>query len=156
MLEIHINISASDLVEAARLLSQTRTGQMPATLTTNTPVPNPPVQAAPVTQVAPATMQVTHVPTTSAPVTPPQTPVAQPMPTVNVPTAPVAQPTPTANVPSYTMDELAKAGAVLAQQGKMAELQGLLAKYAIGTIMELDKGLYGAFATDLRGLGAKI
>lgn len=121
MLEIRINISAPDLIEAARLLTHMRG---PATV--DTPAPLQPAKEVAVTPAAPTT-----------PATPPVVPV-----------------TPAA--PNYTMDELATAGAVLAQQGKTAALQGLLAKYSIGSIMELDKSLYGAFATELRGLGAQI
>ena len=102
-------------------------------------------RGAPAVETAASTQSAGHAVVT------PAAPVASATPPAAVPVVPVTTP-----VPSYTVDELATAGAVLAQQGKTAELQGLLAKYSIGSIMELDRSLYGAFATDLRGLGAQI
>lgn len=69
--------------------------------------------------------------------------------------APV-NPVPIAAAPSYTLDALARAGAVLAQSGKMEQALALLAKYGIQTVNQLKPEQYGAFATELRALGAQI
>jgi hypothetical protein len=69
--------------------------------------------------------------------------------------APVAPVVPTA-APAYTFDQLADAGAKLAQTGKMNEARALLDKYNVPTISLLDPNQYGAFATDLRALGAQL
>ncbi len=103
------------------------------------PVPVVPV-AAPV-PVAPATVP------TAAPV-----PVA-PAPVPAAPPAPAAIPT---AAPTYTLDALARAGAALAQSGKMQEALALLAKYGVQTVNQLKPEQYGAFATELRALGAQI
>lgn len=39
---------------------------------------------------------------------------------------------------------------------KMGELQSLLAQYGVQAITQLPPAQYGAFATALRGLGARI
>ena len=41
-------------------------------------------------------------------------------------------------------------------QGKGAPLQQLLTKYGIQRLPDLPADQYGAYAADLRGLGAKI
>ena len=56
----------------------------------------------------------------------------------------------------YTLDQLARAGAALAQAGKMNEALALLAKYGIQTVSQLKPEQYGAFATELRALGAQV
>ncbi len=82
----------------------------------------------------------------SAPVTPPVAPIA--------PAAPVAP----ISAPSYTIDQIAKAGAELIGQHpeKMPQLTGLLAQYGVPSIQALRPEQLGPFATALRGLGAAI
>ena len=63
---------------------------------------------------------------------------------------------PPAAAPTYTLDQLAKAGATLAQSGKMEQALALLAKYGVQTISQLKPEQYGAFATELRALGAQV
>ncbi len=134
MLEIRVNISCPDLVMAATLLAKAQQSTAP-----EAPQPAPPV--------APAPAPIPAVPAAAVP-------VAAPMPTTAPPTA---QPqAPATAAPTYELNQLANAGALLAKQGKVAELQALLPKYGVATISELDPSLYGAFATDLRGLGAQI
>ena len=58
--------------------------------------------------------------------------------------------------PTYTLDALARAGATLAQSGKMQEALALLARYGVQTVNQLKPEQYGAFATELRALGAQI
>lgn len=81
-----------------------------------------------------------------APVTPPVAPIA--------PTAPVA---PVA-APSYTVDQIAKAGAEFIGQNpeKRLQLTGLLAQYGVQSIQMLQPEQLGSFATALRGLGVAI
>jgi len=64
-------------------------------------------------------------------------------------------PVPVAAAPAYTLEQLSRAGAALLP-GKMTEVQALLAKYGVKSAHELPVEYYGAFATDLRLLGANI
>ena len=97
----------------------------------------------------------------TVPVSAPQTaPVAQNAQNVSYPTpdanaAPAAQTVPTA-APQYTLDMIAKAGTALIDAGKMAELSALLAKYGVEALTTLDPAHYGAFAAELRAMGASI
>ena len=40
--------------------------------------------------------------------------------------------------------------------GKISELQALMQKYGVASMMEIPKEKYGELATDLRALGARI
>lgn len=60
------------------------------------------------------------------------------------------------NAPVYTLDMISRAGAALLDAGKMNEVCGLLAKYGANAITALNPAQYGAFANDLRALGAQI
>ena len=90
-------------------------------------------------------IQVTGVPTSAVPVAPApaSVPVEQPL---SVPTA----------APAYTLEMIATAGTALIDAGKMKLLTDLIARYGISSITELDPSQYGAFATELRALGAQI
>lgn len=110
-----------------------------------TPVKEPsstPIIPAETPTIAPAMPPVT----VSAPVAPPVAPIA--------PTAPVAP----VSAPSYTIDQIAKAGAELIGQNKekIPQLTGLLAQYGVPSIQALRPEQLGPFATALRGLGAAI
>ena len=96
---------------------------------------------------APAPVPVTPQPPVTGPVVPP--PPA-------VPAAPPAPAVPVAGAPAYTLDQLAKAGAALVDAGKMESLMALLAKYGVQAVTQLPPAQYGAFATELRALGAQI
>ena len=91
------------------------------------------------------------VPTTRAvPVTAPvAAPAAAPVSTQ------VPQTVPTASA-EYTLDDLARAGMTLMDLGKQDELQKLLQTFGVPALPALPKEQYGAFATALRGLGARI
>ena len=86
-------------------------------------------------------------------------PVATPPAAVPVATAPPA-PAPVPTVPTtaqtYTQDQLALAASGLMDAGKLAELQQLLAAFNVPSLVQLPKDQYGAFATKLREMGAKI
>ena len=57
---------------------------------------------------------------------------------------------------TYTIDQLAYAASPLIDAGKLPELQALLGQFGVNILTELPAEQYGAFATALRGLGAKI
>ncbi len=96
--------------------------------------------AAPVTAPAPPPV----------PVTTQTAPLPDPDPQTTAPAMPVA------GAPTYTLDQISKAGAALVDAGKMAPLLGLLTKYGVQAITQLQPAQYGVFATELRALGAQI
>lgn len=121
------------------------------------------VQAAlPLAAVPQPVQQAAPVPATAAPVTAPA-PAAAPQPVqqavpisavpVTAPQAPVAVPT---TAPGYTLDDLARAAMTLMDVGRQGELQQLLAQFGVEALPMLPKEQYGAFATALRGMGARI
>lgn len=162
---LEIRITAPELSEAINNLAKAMTslaptnpiGTMPCAVPTNTT--SAPVEEAP-QQVTPATNP-------TAPVSAPQTATVAPnMPPVNYPTEatqsttpatvpPTAPAVPTAP-PQYTCDMIAKAGATLVEAGKMNELLALLARFGVEAVTSLDPAQYGAFATELRAMGASI
>lgn len=85
---------------------------------------------------------------------PPQKPIAP----RQVP--PIAPPTPGGIIPTtqqtYTLDQLALAGTQLVDSGHMQELRNLLTEFGVQALTMLPKEQYGAFATRLRALGARI
>lgn len=103
------------------------------------------VPAAPVSVPRPSAPQPssTMVPTTPAP----QAPVA--------PTVPASAAVPT-STREYSMDDLARAAIPLMDAGGQQALVGLLSQFGVSALPELPKEQYGAFATALRGMGAKI
>lgn len=84
------------------------------------------------------------VPQTAVPVEAPATPVQ------DIPAA-----VPTQQV-TYTQEELALAATQLVDAGKLQQIQALLAKFGVQALTLLTKEQYGAFAAELRNLGAKI
>lgn len=109
-------------------------------------------------------------PATEAPM---QTPVQAPLPQnpipvqMQIPTAPPVQvqgqpnnAAPVNAVPTttqtYTMDQLAVAAQQLMDAGRVNELRQLLTNFGVQALTALPKEQYGAFATQLRALGAKI
>ena len=128
-MDIHIKIDCPDLVSAAGVLAEAW-GLKPQ-------------QAAP-------------VPSAHAPVHP-QPPVQAPAaPTVP---APAAVPT-TAPVtgPSYTVQDLAVAGANLIQENPSAhpQLMGLLGQFGVRAVTDLKPEQLGSFANAMRRMGAKL
>lgn len=95
---------------------------------------------------APAPMPVDP----TVPVQDPQDPQQQPQP-AEVPVSVV----PT-EVAAYTQNDLALAASGLMDAGKQADLLGLLQKFGVPSLVDLKTEQYGAFAADLRTLGAKI
>ena len=118
-----------------------------------------PVQ--PIAQVTPAAASTQPVVSTAAPVPTAQAPVQQP-----IAQTPVAQSVvevqqsaaiPTSHVAqAYTVEQLQMAMAPLVDAGKMEEIRGLLNRFGVPSIMDLQPDQYGALATALRGMGAQI
>lgn len=150
MFEINVTIHCPDLVAAAQLLAKCTGTAVPATAPAL-----PVVHAAQVT----APVQLQH------PVTNPMTnglpsnataPCSHSEP--QAPTTTVLNSVPLAQAPTFTLAEISKAGADLigANPGLLPKVNELLAQYGIQTLDKLKPDQFGAFATALRGLGAKI
>lgn len=159
MMEMKIKIDVPELVAAVEKLAAAIdktalniTVPNEGTLSFNMPAGN--------ASAAPVPVQTASVPT-PAPVAAPA-PAPAPVPT---PAAPPVTPMPTAaapapavpvTAPTYTLDQIAKAGANLVDAGKMEQLLALLTKYSVQAVTQLTPDQYGAFATELRALGAQI
>lgn len=154
MLEMKIKIEADAAVLKAidKLTTALEKNAVNISVSQDAPAPVAPVTA-PVTPapVPPVTMPPATVPVAAptpapAPVAPAQT-VA---PTNPAPAVPVTM------APTYTLDQIAKAGASLVDAGKMEQLLALLAKYGVQAVTQLQPDQYGVFATELRTLGAQL
>lgn len=177
MMEMKITVEAPDLAASILKLAEAlASGPDPALLIPDEPLPvsaypatpaAAPV-AAPVAPVAapvgPAPVNPTPgpAPTTAAPVAAPS---PSPTPVTNAPTAgptsaaPGNTPAPAVPVtgaPAYTLDQISRAGASLVDAGKMQQLLELLGRYGVQAVTQLKPEQYGAFATELRALGAQI
>jgi hypothetical protein len=62
----------------------------------------------------------------------------------------------TTSTRSYTMEQLAAAATQIVDAGHRVELVSLLGSFGVQALTELPKEQYGAFAIQLRALGAKI
>lgn len=104
---------------------------------------------------APASVQPVPqpVPQQQAPLSLPQ-PAPAPQDLAATAAAPPAA-VPTA-APAYTMDQLAVAATQLMDAGKRNDLVALLGSFGVQALTALPKEQYGAFATQLRALGAKL
>lgn len=159
MTEFKITVEATALANAienlARAISANGMGNTIAAVTASVPK----VATTPVSTSAPAQQFVSAptVPTATAPVV---SVAAQVPVTVSAPvTAPGQQsanaaltPIPTA-APTYTLDMLAAAGSALIDAGKMNDLLGILSRYGVNALTELQPAVYGAVAAELRNLG---
>lgn len=176
MLEMKITITAADLATAINNLAAALSDKAPhfvctqnggnshqienvGTLTMNMGGKTQP--AAPVAPVNPASAPTTSAQAHGAPLsaTPAQT-VAPAAPTVPVaapaPTAQTQAPTVPTSAPQYTLEMIANAGTSLIDAGKMDQLIGLLGKFGVASLTELQPSSYGAVASELRALGAAI
>lgn len=115
----------------------------------------PVVQATPIQQFAPATPAPANaVGQQVMPQMDAQQPVQQTFTPVES-VAPAPTPVPTTQV-SYDINQLAVAATGLMDAGKQQDLMNLLAKFGVQALTQLPKEQYGAFATELRALGANI
>lgn len=165
MMEMKITVEAPDLAASIlKLAKAIASGPDPNILTPDEPLPVASYPTAP----APAPAPAPAAPVSPAPVNPypdpgPSTatpPVAAPAPTVGqTSAAPGNTPAPTVPVtgaPTYTLDQISRAGASLVDAGKMQQLLELLGRYGVQAVTQLQPEQYGAFATELRALGAQI
>lgn len=146
MLEVNVTVKAPELAGAILSLAGAMSG---AALPTPAAVP---AQLPPTAAVKPATPP-------PAPVQPPVTPTPTPTPTAaSAPTQPPAAPpvVPVAAAPTYNRDQIMTAGAALIDAGKINELMGLLNAFEVQAVTQLKQEQLGAFATELRKLGAQI
>ena len=165
-----IKVEAPDLVAALMRLAAAVNSD-PNILTPDEPRPQMPAPA-PAAPIAPpaaplppvAVPQGNVTPPVAAPV-PPAAPLATTMPPAPAAApaappapapAPAAPAVPVTTAPTYTLDQIAKAGASLVDAGKMEPLLALLSRYGVQTVTQLAPEHYGAFATELRALGAQI
>lgn len=113
--------------------------------------PQPVAPTAPVTPVTPV-----------APVTPATSAISQPAPVA--PTAPVAPATPVAPQPApapttsatFTVEQLATAAMQLKDQGRIGELQNLLAQFGVASLVQLSPEQLPVFAQSLQAVGVKL
>lgn len=142
-----------------RVLEAEKTGSSVSKLdTAPAPIPAPavPPAAAPAAPVAPVNPTSASVPLVNPAPTPAVVAsVAGPQvtPPGNAPAV-----APVAAAPAYTVEQIGKAGADLVSQdaAKMPELLALLQKYGAQAITQLKPEQLGAFATELRRLGANL
>lgn len=152
MMEMKIKIEVPDLAAAieklAASLNNSTAFEKPCTADFGTQgAPAPVEMPAPTANPTPTPAPVAPV---TAPAAPVQTvPIASPVSNAPAPAVPMTAPT-------YTLDQIAKAGASLVDAGKMEQLLGLLTKYSVQAVTQLMPDQYGAFATELRALGAQI
>lgn len=136
-IQMTINVSAQTAMKIAEILaSECNTAKPNVSQAQNIPVSSPVVQSV--------------IPTQNVQTAAPVVPVQQTAPINPIQTAPVAQPQ------TYTIEQIQTACAPLMDAGKQQELIGLLAQFGVQALPQLPKEQYGAFATALRGLGAKI
>lgn len=173
MMEMKITVEAPDLAASILKLAEAiASGPDPALLIPDEPLPVSAYPATPVAApVAPVAAHVSPAPVNPTPGPAPTTaaPVAAPSPSPTpVTNAPTAGPTsaapgntpapavPVTGAPAYTLDQISRAGASLVDAGKMQQLLELLGRYGVQAVTQLKPEQYGAFATELRGLGAQI
>lgn len=150
---------AGKAINVAAQPAQTAAAVEPATTTPISPtVSQSPVQApTPVPVPTSYTQGSTPIPTSPPAVVPTAAPATQTVPTA--PAAPVQPPAPAA-VPTaaqtYTLDQLAVAATQLVDAGRREELVQLLQQFGVQALTALPKEQYGAFATALRQMGAKL
>ena len=111
-----------------------------------------------------ATMPVAHAPVNVPAPVPAPTPTPAPMPvaTPAQPVVPVQQPAtpiagvPLASAPQFSVDQIMAAGATLMDAGRVEDLMNLLHSFGVQAVMDLKPEQLGAFATEMRKLGAAI
>ncbi len=177
MMEMKITVEAPDLAASILKLAEAiASGPDPALLIPDEPLPVSAYPATPAAAPVAAPVAPVAAPVSPAPVNPTPgpaptmaAPVAAPSPSPTpVTNAPTAGPTsaapgntpapavPVTGAPAYTLDQISRAGASLVDTGKMQQLLELLGRYGVQAVTQLKPEQYGAFATELRALGAQI
>lgn len=171
MLEINITITAPELANAMlRLASalECQFEEVPDEELTPLADDLPPASPIPKAETAPdptpapvapvATDLAPAVPVAAAPVA--AAPAAVPVAAVPIAAAPAAAvpvaAVPVAPAPTFTREQIMAAGAALIDAGKTADLMNLLLRFEVAAVSQLRQEQLGAFATELRKLGAKI
>lgn len=156
MMELIVKIEAPELAASINKLADAISGHAPAASMATV---GPALVAAPAAPVSPAPVTPTQTPP-PAPAAPVAAPSPAPAPTAGqTSAAPGNTPAPTvpvAGAPTYTLDQISRAGASLVDAGKMQQLLELLGRYGVQAVTQLQPEQYGAFATELRALGAQI
>lgn len=138
MMEMKIIVEAPDLAASILKLAEAiASSPDPSLLTPDEPRP------------------VASYPTDSAP-TLTQVPTAPVSPVPAIHTQIAAPVVPVATASSYSLDQISRAGASLLDAGKKDQLLALLSRYGVQAVTQLQSEQYGAFATELRALGAQI
>lgn len=116
-----------------------------------------PKKAAKAPKKATTATESATIATESATIAPTPEPVKAAEPAApGAPEPPAAPVVPTAPAKKYTLDELLAATAPLMDAGKIAELQALMQKFGVPSMMDIPEEKYGELATALRELGAEL
>lgn len=138
-----INVQGEIRLPDIALLAQALMGRpQPEAMTASRPTaPTPAPQ--PAVNPTPASV----IPQTAAPTVP-----SAPAPSPAIPMTPVTE------APKYSIADIARAGAELAQQGpdKIAALTGLLQQFGLQAVTQLRTEQMGPFVLAMRGMGARI
>jgi len=169
-MELTITIKAPELAHALETLAIAigctvdKIGVGEAITEAVTQAPSVQVVQPPIQQTVPQIVQtmlqapVQTQPLQQAPIIPQQPMQQQQVQQAPIYNAPILQQN--ATVPTqaqtYTMDQLAVAATQLMDAGKRNDLINLLGQFNVPALTALPKDQYGAFATALRGMGAKI
>lgn len=154
MFEINVTVNAPELAEALNNLAAALNGAKPEPAASKTGKADKPAPVPPADYMPPA--DTTPAPAAPAPaVTPDPVPAPAPVQAPVTP-APVPAPVPVAPAPAYNRDQIMTAGAALIDAGKINELMGLLNSFGVQAVTQLKQDQLGAFATELRKLGAQI
>lgn len=120
----------------------------PAALAPMPAIPAPvPVTTTPAQIPAPAAAPVPVIPTPAA-----VAPAPMPVPAATMP----VQAPPSAPAKAVSLQQIARAGAALVDQGKKAEVIGALRRYGVQAVTQLRPEQFAQFAGELRALGAQI
>lgn len=133
MFEIKVTVDIPSLVEAARIIAMGKTTAVEAKPERIEEIRNAPVMAMPA----------------AAPITPAPAPVPTPAPVAAAPVSPA---------PPIQRADVARAGAALLSQNPalQPQLVALLGEFKAQTVQDIPEDQLGAFATRLRGMGARI
>ena len=161
MFEAKITIDAPQLAAAIDHLATAlymRNGGTATSMLQMPANPTPAVPAQPTAPAAPTAGPTSAYPSNApAPAPMPTAPAAAPAPVApNSPAVPPAAGMPLASPPQYTVDQIMQAGAMLMDAGKVNDLMNLLHSFGVNAVMDLKPEQLGAFATEMRKLGAQI
>lgn len=139
-IKITVRIEAPEIVQALNNLANALKASPFVQSTQQVSAPAIPTATAPA---------LPTIPTTTAPALPA-------VPTATVPVTSNTPVVPTAQAPQYTLEQIVNAGASLMDAGKINELRTLINTFNVNAVTNLKPEQYGAFATELRKLGAQI